>query len=252
VRLSSEARGKLSRWAATRCQKLGGTYWSEDPNDKRDIVEGHDPNEQKKNELLADLIDRLLRGGHLSADLQEQGSSPAICSALLSDASSTVKDSKVMDLLEFGRDIHAEMSAICDAARNGLSLAGSSLYTTTFPCHLCAKHIVASGIRRVIYLEPYPKSYARELHQDSIEVEGADGSKRVNFAPFIGISPYRYRDLFEKGRRKYAGSAQQWNRGEKRPMIEVYHPSYFRAEVEVVNLLKEKLDEPSASQSPAQ
>jgi hypothetical protein len=35
-------------------------------------------------------------------------------------------------------------------------------------------------------------------------------------------------------------------------MIEVYHPSYFRAEVGVVNLLKEKLDEPSTSQSPAQ
>jgi deoxycytidylate deaminase len=33
----------------------GGTYWSEDPDDRRDIVEGHDPNEQKKNELLADL-----------------------------------------------------------------------------------------------------------------------------------------------------------------------------------------------------
>jgi deoxycytidylate deaminase len=108
-----------------------------------------------------------------------------------------------MDLLEFGRDIHAEMSAICDAARNGLSLGGSSLYTTTFPCHLCAKHIVASGIRRVVYLEPYPKSYAQELHEDSIEVEGNADTKRVNFAPFIGISPYRYRDLFEKGRRKY-------------------------------------------------
>jgi deoxycytidylate deaminase len=48
----------------------GGTYWSEDPNDRRDIVEGHDPNERKKNELLADLIDRLLSGGHLSTSLQ--------------------------------------------------------------------------------------------------------------------------------------------------------------------------------------
>jgi deoxycytidylate deaminase len=224
----------------------GGTYWSEDPNDRRDIVEGHDPNEQKKNELLADLIDRLLSGGHLSVELSELGSSPAICNALLTHGRSTVKDSKVMDLLEFGRDIHAEMSAICDAARNGLSLGGAALYTTTFPCHLCAKHIVASGIRRVVYLEPYPKSYARELHQDSIVVEGSDDTKRVNFTPFIGISPYRYRDLFEKGRRKYGGSAQQWNRGEKRPMIEVYYSSYFQAEVDVVNLIKQKLDEFSA------
>ncbi|MDN3612645.1 hypothetical protein QWZ16_23945 [Vibrio ostreicida] len=26
-----------------------------------------------------------------------------------------------------------------------------------FPCHNCAKHIVASGIKRVVYVEPYPK-----------------------------------------------------------------------------------------------
>jgi hypothetical protein len=44
--------------------------------------------------------------------------------------------------------------------------------------------------------------------------------------------------LFEKGRRKYGGTAQQWNRGEKRPMIEVYNPSYFKAEVEVVKLIE--------------
>jgi deoxycytidylate deaminase len=227
----------------------GGTYWSEDPDDRRDIVEGYDPNEQKKSQLLADLIDRLLKEGHLSAALQAMGNSVAICNALLSEASSTLKDSKVMDLLEFGRDIHAEMSAICDAARNGLSLAGGSLYSTTFPCHLCAKHIVAAGIRRVIYLEPYPKSYARELHSDSIDVEGSDATKRVNFTPFIGISPYRYRDLFEKGRRKSAGSAQQWNRGEKRPMIEVYYPSYFKAEVEVVKLIEPRLNELTAAKT---
>jgi deoxycytidylate deaminase len=227
----------------------GGTYWSDDPNDRRDIVEGYDPNEQKKSELLADLIDRLLNEGHLSSALQQKGNSFAICNALLNDPSSTVKDSKVMDLLEFGRDIHAEMSAICDAARNGISLAGSTLYTTTFPCHLCAKHIVASGVCRVVYLEPYPKSYARELHSDSIDVEGDVATKHVNFTPFIGISPYRYRDLFEKGRRKYGGSAQQWNRGEKRPMIEVYYPSYFESEVHVVKLIEHKLREMSSLQA---
>jgi deoxycytidylate deaminase len=207
----------------------GGTYWSEDPHDRRDIIEGHDPNEQKKNELLADLVDRLLGGGYLSPELEGLGGSAEICRKVLDDPASKVRDSKVMDLLEFGRDIHAEMSAICDAARNGASLAGASLYTTTFPCHLCAKHIVASGIKRVVYLEPFPKSYARELHQDSIEVEASDNNKRVSFMPFIGISPYRYRDLFEKGRRKQAGAAQQWLGGEKRPMIEVYRPTYFRA-----------------------
>jgi deoxycytidylate deaminase len=219
----------------------GGTYWSEDPHDRRDIIQGYDPNEQMKSELLVDLIDRLKKGQHLDQSLAQKGDAADICKVLLADESSTIKDSKVMDILEFGRDIHAEMSAICDAPRKGVRLLDSILYTTTFPCHICAKHIVASGVSRVVYLEPYPKSYARELHADSIKVEEAGASDGVDFSPFIGISPYRYRDLFEKGRRKYAGAAQTWNRGEKRPMIEVYYPTYFEAEVHVVSLIQEKL-----------
>ena len=144
-----------------------------------------------------------------------------------------------MDLLEFGRIIHAEMSAICDASRKGISVEDATLFCTTFPCHLCAKHIVASGISRVVYLEPYPKSYATRLHKDSIIVEGTAGDGKVTFQPFIGVSPFRYRDLFEKGKRKYTGGmAQEWNKGKKRPMIEVYYPSYFRSEALVLSRLK--------------
>jgi cytidine deaminase len=97
------------------------------------------------------------------------------------------------------------------------------------------KHIVASGIRRVVYLEPYPKSYAAELHGDSIEVESAERADKVHFEPFIGVSPYRYRDLFEKGKRKYSGGlAVEWGEGTMHPIIEVYYPSYFKAETHVV------------------
>ena len=90
-----------------------------------------------------------------------------------------------MDLLEFGRIIHAEMSAISDAARKGVAIQGATLYSTTFPCHLCAKHIVASGIKRVVYLEPYPKSYANALHGDSIEVDSGRKSERVTEDTFL-------------------------------------------------------------------
>ena len=156
-----------------------------------------------------------------------------------------------MDLLEFGRDIHAEMSAISDAARLDGGLLGGTLYTTTFPCHMCAKHIVAAGISRVVYLEPYPKSYARELHSDSIEIEGNACGTKVDFSPFIGISPFRYRDLFEKGRRKYGGVAQQWNQGQKRPMMEIYYASYFKAEAHVVELISKKVAEFSSATNSA-
>ncbi|MDE5464399.1 hypothetical protein GWG67_27595 [Bradyrhizobium sp. CSS354] len=146
-----------------------------------------------------------------------------------------------MDLIEFGRDIHAEMSVITDAARNGVPIAGATLYSTTFPCHLCAKHIVAAGIKRVVSIEPYPKSYAEELHSDSIEVDGDGKSSRVSFQRFLGISPFRYRELFEKGKRKYStGEAQRWNRGVRKPMLDVIFPSYFQAETHIVGLLEPK------------
>lgn len=221
----------------------GGTYWSGDESDGRDFVEGLDPNDQKKRELLVDLVHRLCSHGHLSAELQRVADAARISEIVLqNDGPLSVKESRVMDLLEFGRDIHAEMSAISDAARKGLAIEGATLYCTTFPCHMCAKHIVASGIFRVVYIEPYPKSYADDLHADSIEIEGDGKDGRVGFQRFIGISPYRYRELFEKGKRKYSGgSAQKWNRGEMRPMIEVIYPSYFKSEGSAVSLLANKV-----------
>jgi deoxycytidylate deaminase len=79
-----------------------------------------------------------------------------------------VQDSEFMDALEYGRIVHAEMGALADAARLGHMVKDGTLYCTTFPCHMCAKHIVAAGIEKVVFLEPYPKSLASDLHSDSI------------------------------------------------------------------------------------
>jgi deoxycytidylate deaminase len=78
-----------------------------------------------------------------------------------------------MNVIEFGRAVHAEMAALMDSARRGVPVKNATLYCTTFPCHLCARHIVAAGIRRVVYIEPYPKSLAAQLYPDSIAVESA-------------------------------------------------------------------------------
>ncbi len=221
----------------------GGTYWSGDPTDQRDFVTGRDPNDEKKRELVADFVDRLIKGNHLSKETRGNKDSVAIADELLSDDSAHgIKESKVMDVIEFGRDIHAEMSAITDAARNGIPTKGGTLYCTTFPCHLCAKHIVAAGIKRVVSIEPYPKSYAEELHSDSIAIDGDGIVSQVNFQRFLGISPFRYRELFEKGKRKYStGAAKRWKNERKTPMIDVIFPSYFKAEAYVVGLLDERL-----------
>jgi len=122
------------------------------------------------------------------------------------------------------------MLAVTDAARLGRSVKGATLYCTTFPCHNCTKHLLAAGIKRVVYMEPYPKSKAKDLHPDEVELE-SEVSGKVGFIPFIGISPFRYRDLFQKGRRKQDdGTAHEWYDNSKKPMIEMVVPTYFQNE----------------------
>ena len=60
-------------------------------------------------------------------------------------------------LLDVCRAVHAEESAILQAAKLGTTpLNGAKLYTSTFPCMLCCKKIINAGIKEVIYLESYP------------------------------------------------------------------------------------------------
>jgi tRNA(Arg) A34 adenosine deaminase TadA len=141
-----------------------------------------------------------------------------------------------MDALEYGRVVHAEMSALADAARCGHGTKGAVLYCTTFPCHLCAKHIVAAGISKVVFLEPYPKSLAFDLHADSIQVEGGDRGHyndfpSVKFEHFYGVSPRRYREIFERGKRKDDnGALIEYAGGTARPIIDIKFPFYSQLE----------------------
>jgi|TARA_B100001093_G_C26628848_1_gene927947 dCMP deaminase len=45
--------------------------------------------------------------------------------------------------------VHAEQNAVSDAARRGVSLSGSVAYVTHYPCIVCAKMLIASGIKQV-------------------------------------------------------------------------------------------------------
>jgi cytidine deaminase len=213
----------------------GGTYWDLEEPDHRDIKKGYDPNERHKRHLLRDLIERLRKRGYLSAKLRRFGTDAQIVDELIAkrkgpETSGPLVGSEIMDLTEYGRVVHAEMLAICDAARLGKSVKGATLYCTTFPCHNCTKHLLASGIKRVVYMEPYPKSRAKDLHPDEIEIE-AEVPGKVSFVPFMGISPFRYRDIFQKGKRKGDdGIAFDWYNNQQRPLIEVVLPSYTENE----------------------
>jgi len=91
--------------------------------------------------------------------------------------------------------MHAEDSAIRQAPRRHLE--DCTLYTTTFPCFNCAKAIVYSGIKRVVYVEPYPESDAADLLQKAgREVLLFEGVKARAFhrlfAPIQGEMERRY------------------------------------------------------------
>ena len=68
--------------------------------------------------------------------------------------------------------LHAEANAITKVAKSNNSSEGSTLYVTTSPCMECAKLIIQSGIRRVVYCDPYHKLDGIELLKKAgIEVE---------------------------------------------------------------------------------
>ena len=68
--------------------------------------------------------------------------------------------------------VHAEQNAIIQAAKLGISIDGATLYCTHQPCILCAKMIVNSGIRRVVYEQGYPDDFSREiLREGGVVVE---------------------------------------------------------------------------------
>lgn len=58
---------------------------------------------------------------------------------------------------------HAEQNAIIQAAKEGVSLKGCVLYCTHQPCVVCAKMIINSGIKEVIYKEGYPDAFSVEI-----------------------------------------------------------------------------------------
>ena len=53
------------------------------------------------------------------------------------------------------RTIHAEVNAIAQAAKYGLSIDGSTIYVTAQPCFKCFSIIANSGIEKIVYAEPY-------------------------------------------------------------------------------------------------
>lgn len=197
----------------------GGLYTADDAERARDIELGHDANELAKDEMLRALVTALGR--------------PELSPA---EARALVKPTGLRDITEFGRAVHAEMEALLACARTGRSPRGATLYTTTFPCHNCCRHIIAAGIEKVYFVEPYPKSKAGTLHNDAISIDEPQAGK-IPFLPFIGVAPRRYFDFFSMTlslghsiERKRDGVAAKWTPAEASVRVPMQPNSYLERE----------------------
>lgn len=157
--------------------------------------------------------------------------------------SEKLRKSRVKNLIEFSRAVHAEMAAIISVSRDGgTSTIGCTLFSTTFPCHNCAKHIVASGISKVVYIEPYPKSLALKLHNDAISTKDSDRDKKVSFLQYEGVAPRSFSRIFKPNPiRKVGGTVTVRTRMNANPQSAAPIDSLVtREELEVAKLLREK------------
>ena len=64
---------------------------------------------------------------------------------------------------ELCRGIHAEQNAVIQAAKYGTPIDGSTIYCTHQPCILCAKILINSGVKEIVYAGEYPDALALEL-----------------------------------------------------------------------------------------
>jgi deoxycytidylate deaminase len=224
---------------ANDCPKYGGgLYWPYvddetkkyvDVKDGRDYMRGFDSNVIEKNKIIEDIVSKL------DATVDKDKVILAI------------NDSKLNDITEYGRVVHAEMEAILMCARNNATSYNSTLYCTTFPCHNCAKHIVASGIKRVVYVEPYPKSKALDFHTDSLVLGRKDESNKVIFEPFVGVGPRKFFDLFsmkfgigsEIKRKCKNGQCVDWEPSHSTLRIQLQPLNYIDREAIAIEMLKE-------------
>jgi deoxycytidylate deaminase len=229
--------------------KFGGGLYSEDnrysPNtDNRcyNWADGECHNEMRRDEILTDVVQKIKQAGLIKKGKGRD------------DIKTAISGTRIKDLIEFSRSIHAEMEAIMSVAREGKhSLVGATLYTNTYPCHNCARHIVAAGINRVIYIEPYLKSLATQLHSDAIteiphdidengdRVENPIPQKKVFFQQFDGVAPKNYLKLFRPlAERKMNGRRRVDDRTAVVPMLSIALDSPASYESKVVADLAEK------------
>lgn len=194
-------------------RRQGGFYWEGEFVDARDQALRRSSPVDREDRIKADALREIaarLKCNHWLAPAFASLEEVELSSKLLL----LLKRTQFMDISEFMRQVHAEMAALVDAAKRGVAVRGGEMYVTAFPCHNCAKHIIAAGISKVVYLEPYPKSRAAMLHREEVALDPEKPENvgdKVLFVPFTGVAPRQYARLFSMTARSYKNGGQQLN-----------------------------------------
>lgn len=193
----------------------GGIYWEGDADDARDFALGRNISKERRIRLAREVVSILQANmksevpqpaagdNKVDASVPHGNTKSEVPQPVLDDnqLDALLEDSQLLAIGEFGRTVHAEMDALTTACRLGVPVRGASVYTSTFPCHNCVRHLIAAGITSVVYMMPFDKSLAFELHSDAIASEGRDfNPDKVRMLQFVGIAPRRYLDFFEAGK----------------------------------------------------
>lgn len=110
---------------------------------------------------------------------------------LLEEAQVGIAQGLGIKRLEYCRALHAEENALLQAARNGgRGVKGGTIFTTTFPCELCAKKIRQAGISRIVYTEPYPGAISERIFL-------REGVGAPSVEQFEGVKSSAYFRLFK-------------------------------------------------------
>ena len=185
-------------------------------------------NDHEKDDIRAELLNNLRASGILKDDVKDEKVAQAI------------RGSRLDSVIEFSRSIHAEMEAILAVARDSRhSIVGSTLYTTVYPCHNCARHIVAAGVSEVVYIQPYKKSLATKLHSDAVTEESRGDGKTV-FKQYGGVAPKHFARLFrQRTERKSFGMVRTDDRATAEPVFQQPLDSFMAYELRVAHEMGE-------------
>lgn len=235
----------------------GGTYWPyydeetgqiRDYENGRDFKRGNDINSIEKLDIINDIVFKLNEAIDKSVDSDKT-------LELKKEFERIIKTSKIKNITEYGRVVHAEMDALLSCSRSNISTKGATLFVTTFPCHNCAKHILAAGIEKVIFVEPYPKSKAIDFHSDSItqrwESNEKDNSEKLVFEPFVGVGARSFVNLFSMSlgigkklkRKKSDGTIVSWeSKKDSSLRMPLQTRSYKDLELKIIDYLSDSIE----------